>query len=94
MDNYVEHNGCHVIALGTQKEMIESGVLVKSTSWGRYDYNNEFESWLTENLSGYYSLCGWGNGRGNHGQVDDGIWHLEVQCMRKQDAMAVKLRWL
>jgi len=84
---------CHKIIFDNQQVMIDSGILENYNGWIRFDYSNKFETWLKENLRGYYNIRGWGNGRHNPNQVEDGIWHLEVICMREEDALAVKMRW-
>ena len=84
---------CYKIIFDNQRVMIDNDMLENNHGRGRFDYSNEFENWLRENLRGYYSIRGWGNGRGNPNQIEDGIWHLEVHCMRKEDALAVKMRW-
>jgi len=83
---------CHKIIFKNQQVMIDNGMLTNHRR-GRYDYSNEFENWLRENLRGYYNIRGWGNGQGNPNQIKTGIWYLEVHCMRKEDALAVKMRW-
>ena len=83
---------CYKIIFKNQQVMIDNGMLTNHRQW-RYDYSSEFENWLRENLRGYYNIRGWGNGQGNPNQIKTGIWHLEVHCMRKEDALAVKMRW-
>jgi len=84
---------CYKIIFKNQQVMIDNGILENCRGRGRFDYSNEFENWLKENLKGYYNIRGWGNGRGNLNQIEAGIWHLEVICMRQEDALAVKMRW-
>lgn len=84
---------CYKIIFDKQQVMIDNGMLENNRRRGRFDNSDEFENWLRENLKGYYNIRGWGNGRGNPNQIEAGIWHLEVICMRKEDALAVKMRW-
>ncbi len=84
---------CHKIIFDNQQVMINNGMLEAYRGRGRFDNSVEFETWLEENLRGYYNVRGWGNGRGNPNQIENGIWHLEVHCMREEDALAVKMRW-
>ncbi len=90
--DYIKHKKCHVLVFRRQDEMIEKEMLIKRCT-GRYEESSEWSTWLEENLKGYYTVSCQGNGRGNSGQIDNGIWHLEIFCMRESDAMAVKLRW-
>lgn len=84
---------CYKIIFKNQQVMIDNNMLENNHGRGRFDYSSEFEDWLRENLKGYYNIRGWGNGQGNPNQIKTGIWHLEVHCMRKEDALAVKMRW-
>ena len=84
---------CYKIIFDSQQGMIDNSMLENNRGRGRFDNSVEFETWLRENLRGYYNVRGWGNGRGNLNQIEDGIWHLEVHCMRQEDALAVKMRW-
>lgn len=90
--DYIKYKECHTLIFHRQDEMIEKGMLIKRWT-GRYEESSELSTWLEENLKGYYDVRAQGNGRGNPGQIDNGIWHVEIFCMRESDAMAVKLRW-
>ncbi|KKN07905.1 hypothetical protein LCGC14_1062400 [marine sediment metagenome] len=89
---WVSNSICYKIIFDHQQVMIDNGML-ETHGRGRFDNSDEFENWLEENLRGYYNVRGWGNGRGNPNQIENGIWHLEVHCMREEDALAVKMRW-
>ena len=84
---------CCKIIFDNQQVMIDKDILENCHGRGRFDNSVEFETWLEENLRGYYNVRGWGNGRGNLNQIEAGIWHLEIHCMREEDALAVKMRW-
>ena len=88
-------NGCIRITFLNQQHMIEDGIVkMNEDSIERCDATKEFKNWCEENLSGYYFIWQYGNGRGNPNQHKAGVWKIDIDVMRPEDAMAVKLRWV
>lgn len=88
-------DGFYVVFFNSQDYMLEMNIVAERRSgWGRVDETEYFTNWLKENLRGFYTEWGWGNGRYNNSyQHQDGIWHYQIWCAREEDAMAIKLAW-
>ena len=81
------------VVFDKQRIMLDKNI-IEYVDWvGRADITIQFEDWCEKNLEGFFSIHGWGNGRGNPNQEVDGIWRVHVDVMRKSDALLLKMMW-